>query len=74
MSFSKNFTTYKNLSSKAWSLIIAAEIFSGAFIIFNGRSSSKTKFKALSTGGLYRLLSSKVEKLSDDLTIVVIGK
>ena len=42
---------YKNLSSNAWSLIIAAEIFSGALIIFKGLSSSKTRLSALSTGG-----------------------
>ena len=33
--------------------MIAAEIFSGAFIIFKGLSSSRTKFRALSTGGIY---------------------
>ena len=38
--------------------MIAAEIFSGALIIFRGRSSSRTNFKALSTGGLYLFISS----------------
>ena len=37
---------------------MAAEIFAGALIIFKGLSSSKTKFKALSTGGTYFSLSS----------------
>jgi len=31
---------------------MAAEILFGAFIIFNGLSSSKTKLRALSTGGI----------------------
>ena len=49
---SRYFTTYKNLLSKFCNLIIAAEIFSGALIIFKGLSSSKTRLRALSTGGI----------------------
>ena len=43
-----------------FSSTFAAEIFFGALIIFRGRSSSKTKFNALSTGGMYGWLSFKV--------------
>ena len=49
---SKYLTTYKNLLSKFCNLIIAADRFSGAFIIFNGRSSSKTSLRASSNGGI----------------------
>ena len=41
----------KNLFSKACNLIIAAEMFCGALIIFKGLSSFKTNFKASSSGG-----------------------
>ena len=43
---------------------MAAEILSGAFIIFKGRSSSKTSFKALSIGGLYSFKFLIVENKS----------
>ena len=58
MSLSRYFTTYKNLFSKAWSLIIAAEIFSGALVILSGLSSSKTSLRASSNGGIYFYRSS----------------
>ena len=48
---SKYLTIYKNLLSKFWRRIIAADLFSKALIIFNGRSSSNTRFKAWSNGG-----------------------
>ena len=37
---------------------MAADILLGASIIFKGLSSSRTKFRALSTGGLYFSVTS----------------
>ena len=40
-------------AGKKLNMKIAAEIFAGALIILSGRSSSRTRFNALSTGGRY---------------------
>ena len=48
----------------------AAEIFAGASIIFKGRSSVKTKFKARSTGAIYVSLFSVEYKSFLSLLII----
>ena len=53
MSWSRNFTTYKNALFIEGILIIAADLFSKALIIFNGLSSFKTISIALCSTGTY---------------------